>query len=146
MSQKLDSMLLNEALSLSQAACYASMSAKEHREGSYQADAMLELTQKLTSMTIAALDAAILPEIAAKPGEQTLADFVDQAKAAAAAGAPIPEIVQTVEVDPAALIPIKTVYDVDPLIPADAATAIADQSITLGDDEYKPLPIPAPLP
>lgn len=96
MSQKLDSMLLNEALSLSQAACYASMSAKEHREGSFQANAMLALTQKLTGMTISALDAAVLPEIVAKPGEQTLADFVEQAKAAAASGAPTPEIVQTI--------------------------------------------------
>jgi len=149
MTQQLDRILMQDALALSQAACYASMAAKEHREGSEQSIAMLMMTQKLTAMTISALDAAVLPEIVAKPGEPTLEDYVNQAKAAAAAGQPVPEIVQTIDIPTPPPFPA----------PADAETAIADQSITLadseyapgvtniiGDSEYKPLPVPMPAP
>lgn len=93
MTQKLEPSELQNALALSQAACYASMSAKEHREGSEQAITMLALINKLTFMTIAALNAAILPEIEPKPNEPTLADYVQQAKDAMANGEPAPEIV-----------------------------------------------------
>ena len=163
MTQKLDNSELQNALALSQAACYASMSAKEHREGSEQANTMLMLTYKLANMTVAALDAAILPEIVAAPGEPTLADFIEQAKAAAAVGEPAPAIVQTVAIDPAntetppAFIMVTPHgepsnlegKDSDLVLPVDATTAIADQSITLADPapatlggvDYAPLPV-----
>jgi hypothetical protein len=115
---------LQNALALSQAACYASMSAKEHAEGSPQATQMLRLTVKLVDLSLLALDGTV-PDIQPVAGEQTLADFVEQAKAASAAGEPIPEVVQTFE--PA--IPL----------PADPAPALAA-------DDYKPLPITATQP
>ena len=85
MAQKLDTIEMQNALALSQAACYASMSAKEHDEHSDQANAMLRLTNKLVDMSIASLDAAIIPLEVAAPGEPVLSDYVTQAKADAAA-------------------------------------------------------------
>lgn len=101
MTQRLDQAELQNALALSQAACYASMSAKEHREGSPQSEAMLKLTEKLSDMTISALNAATLPEILPRTGEPTLADIVAQAKAANVAGEQVPDVV--IPVDPSQL-------------------------------------------
>jgi hypothetical protein len=83
---------LQNALALSQAACYASMSAKEHRENSAQAAQMLRLTTRLVDLTLEALDGTV-PEAQPVPDEPTLADIVEQTKAAAAAGQPAPQVV-----------------------------------------------------
>ena len=113
MTQQLDRNLMQDALALSQAACYASMSAKEHDSYSDQAQEMLKLTQKLVTMSIAALDAAVLPEIQPKEGEPTLQDYVDQAKAAVAAGQPVPDIVQDIPL-PSPDLPYITEYSTPP--------------------------------
>lgn len=137
MTQKLDANEMQNALALSQAACYASMSAKEHREGSPQGDQMLQLTTKLVAMTMASLDAAILPEILPKAGEPTLADFVQQAKDAHAAGDPAPEIVLTAPLPEA---------DIVLTPPADPDFIPTPEAQTLADEDWKPTPVPSPLP
>lgn len=149
MTQRIDNVELQTALALSQAACYASMSAKEHREGSPQAAAMLALTQKLTDMTLASLDASIMT-IEPKPGEPTLEDYVNQAKAAHEAGQPIPEVVLDIPLPEAGPKPEPEIS----LQPAPAPTFIPapenqidDAPVTLAGEDYKPLPIPpAPVP
>lgn len=92
MSYPLTSGELQNALALSQAACYASMSAKEHPETSEQGAQMLRLTTRLVDMTLAALDGTA-PDVQPLPGEPTLADIVEQTKTAAAAGQPAPQVV-----------------------------------------------------
>lgn len=62
MSRKLQQGDITVALALSQAACYASMSAKEHKEHSGQGNAMLKLTERLVELTLRELEDDVLPE------------------------------------------------------------------------------------
>lgn len=62
MSRKLQQGDITVALALSQAACYASMSAKEHEEHTDQAKAMLKLTERLVELTLRELEDDVLPE------------------------------------------------------------------------------------